>query len=305
MAEINDKLRVGVIGLGSAGHAMVKALSANHELSIFDRDAGKYKNFDAELSSTVNIVESARELAASVQVIIFCLPTPEASLSVAKSIKDVIRAGSWVVESSTVRPEDVDALQNILSPAGVSVIDAAIIGGIHNLEAGNGVFLVGAIENAAGEVGRMLQDISAEIFFLERQGDGMRAKLVANAVSHTAYVLLLEAGALAASQNIPMSTFVRLMERESGLLRPLTHRFAGRLKHKDFAGGMSTTNARKDSALILDSARDLGVPLFAISAAHVAYDLAIAEGFGSLDYAAIGKLWERWLDISYFPDEGE
>ena len=57
----------------------------------------------------------------------------------------------------------------------------------------------------------------------------MRAKLVANAVSHSAYVLLLEAAALAVAQDIPLPVFYRLMERESGLMRPLTHRFGERL----------------------------------------------------------------------------
>jgi 3-hydroxyisobutyrate dehydrogenase-like beta-hydroxyacid dehydrogenase len=102
---------------------------------------------------------------------------------------------------------------------------------------------------------------------------------------------------------VPLSVFHRLLERESGLLRPLTHRFGERLREHDFAGGMSIANARKDSALILDAARDLGVPLFATSAAHNVYELAMREGLGTLDYASIGTLWEKWLGISFARDQ--
>jgi len=52
----------------------------------------------------------------------------------------------------------------------------------------------------------------------------MRAKFVANAVSRTVYVVLAEAAAVAAAQQIPMDVFYRLMARESGLMRPLKHR---------------------------------------------------------------------------------
>ena len=202
-------------------------------------------------------------------------------------------------------PEDVEALHEVLGPVGAVVIDAAIIGGVHKLAKGQGVFLIGLPEQEAGLAGETLRSISEEIFFLNGRGDGMRAKLVANAVSHTTYVLLLEAAALAAAQNIPMSVFTRLMERESGLMRPLKHRFAERLRAKDFSGGMSTINARKDSNLILETARSLDIPLFAIPAAHTAYEIAVAEGLGSQDYASMGQLWEKWLDTTYFNEESD
>jgi hypothetical protein len=44
------------------------------------------------------------------------------------------------------------------------------------------------------------------------------------------------------------------------------------------------------------------VPLFAIAATHSVYEIAVAEGLGSLDYASMGRLWEKWLRIS-FTDE--
>ncbi|OGA38482.1 MAG: hypothetical protein A3G24_13270 [Betaproteobacteria bacterium RIFCSPLOWO2_12_FULL_62_13] len=62
---------------------------------------------------------------------------------------------------------------------------------------------------------------------------------------------------------------------------------------------MSTANARKDSALILDMARELGVPVFAISAAHTAYEIAMREGLERNDYSAVSKLWERWVGVRF------
>lgn len=290
---------IGIIGLGNAGQALAKALSGEHVLHLFDRAPGQAEQAAGLCAKIPVIAATAADCAATADLLLLSLPTPEASRVVAGQIADAIRPGALVVETSTVRPEDIEDIHAILSPKGATLIDAAVIGGVHKLAAGKGVFLVGPPEAEVGAVAAVLGGIAEEIFFLKERGDGMRAKLVANAVSHTAYVLLLEAGALAAAQNIPLDVFQRLMERESGLLRPLTHRFGERLRNGDFAGGMSTINARKDSGLIIDTARALGVPLFSIPATHAAYEIAVGEGLGELDYASMGRLWENWLGIDF------
>lgn len=290
---------VGIIGLGNAGQALAEALSGEHTLTLFDRDPDQCTHGAERCATAPDIAASAVECAGKADILLLSLPTPEASLAVGEQISGALRPGTVVVETSTVRPEDIEALNSVVAPQGATVIDAALIGGVHKLAAGRAVFLVGLPEGEAGVAGQVLRSIAEEIFFLNGRGDGMRAKLVANAVSHTAYVLLLEAGALAAAQNIPLDVFRRLMERESGLLRPLTHRFGERLRKGDFEGGMSTINARKDSALIIDTARTLGVPLFAIAATHSVYEVAVGEGLGSLDYASMGRLWEKWLGIDF------
>lgn len=281
---------------------MLQALSAHSSICVHDRDASRIRNLSGDCVHAPVLAESAAELARDSEVIILSLPTPEASLSVAQEIREAIGASTTVIECSTVAPQDVEALHGLLSPSGARVIDAPLVGGVRKLAEGKAVFLIGATEAGAGSAGAVLKSISEEAFFMGERGSGMRTKLIVNSVAHAVYVVLMEAGALAAAQDVPLSVFQRLLERESGLLRPLTHRFGERLRHHDFAGGMSTANARKDSALILDAARDLEVPLFATSAAHEVYELAIREGLGTLDYSSIGRLWEKWLGISFAQD---
>jgi 3-hydroxyisobutyrate dehydrogenase-like beta-hydroxyacid dehydrogenase len=82
-------------------------------------------------------------------------------------------------------------------------------------------------------------------------------------------------------------------------MRPLEHRMQERMRNADYAGGMSVANARKDSILALETAQDLGVPLFATSAAHTPYEIAEQLGYGELDYAALARLWESWCDLQF------
>lgn len=299
MNAASGEPRIGLIGLGNAGAALLQALSAHFPVYVHDRDASLFADVSAPCRHAPILAASAADLAAAADIIILSLPTPTASLSVAREIVDRLGPGKTVVESSTVSPEDVEALHGLLSPSGARVIDIPLVGGVHKLAEGQAVFLVGASEAEAGSAGEVFRRIAGEIFFLGARAAGMRTKLIVNGVAHAVYVVLMEAGALAAAQDIPMDTLYRILERESGLMRPLTHRFGERLLAHDFSGGMSTANARKDSALVLDTARQLGVPLFATAAAHSVYELAMREGLAGQDYASIGTLWEKWLGFVF------
>lgn len=287
--------RLGIIGFGQVGQAMAGVLTQSHAVSIFDLRTEQCRTHPLVEEGKVKLMSSATALVDSSDIVIFCLPTPEASREVAAQIAGAMRPGLVVMETSTVAPQDVLALDGLLSPGGARVVDTAVIGGIHALSNGQAVFLVGAAEDDSGPVAGVLQRLAAEIFYLNRQGGGMRAKLVANAVSHGVYIVLAEAIAVGAAQDIPMDVIYRLLARESGLARPLTHRIGERFLKGNFAGGMSTANARKDSKLFLETAHELNVPVFAMQAAHSVYEIAASEGLAADDYAIVATLWEKWL----------
>jgi 3-hydroxyisobutyrate dehydrogenase len=92
-----------------------------------------------------------------------------------------------------------------------------------------------------------------------------------------------------------------LTEPDAGLMRPLTHRLQERVFGGDYEGGMPMEAALKDSRLALELAQATGVPLFGILAAHTPYEIAVADGLGREDYAALARLWERWTGRSLSP----
>ena len=292
----HDKQTVGLIGLGNAGMAFAQSLMRKFEVIGYDRDPEKCNHARA---AGITSVSSAGEVSQRCNIIILSLPTPAASLSAASELAQGHLKERLIIESSTVGPHDIENLQAAVSLAGATVMDAAIVGGVHKLSAGQTTFLVGG-SKADFERGRpVLESASEEIFYLGEAGSGMRAKLVNNAIAHTTMVMLLEGAALAVKAGVPIDVFYKLMRRESGLTRPLTHRFGERILEQNFDGGMTTANARKDSALALELARELGVPTFTMQASHTVYEIAASQGLDRLDYASISKLWENWSGISF------
>jgi 3-hydroxyisobutyrate dehydrogenase-like beta-hydroxyacid dehydrogenase len=145
--------------------------------------------------------------------------------------------------------------------------------------------------------------MAASIMHLGPAGAGMGAKIVVNAVLHAVMVVLIEAGAMATKLGLPMQTLAEILKREEGLMRPLTHRVQERIMHGNYAGGMSVSNARKDSTLALATAQELGIPLHAILASHTPYEIAEALGLGQLDYASLATLWEQWTGVQFAATE--
>lgn len=292
--------KVGLVGLGNAGLALATPVARKFPVVGFDSSEARCKLARA---AGVAIAANVRAVAEQCSILMLCLPNPSISRTVLTEIGTAALERKLIMENSTVGPEDIAAMLRIVEPAKARVIEAAILGGVQKLAAGQGTFLVGAADADFAEAKPVLDSAAQKIFHLGPLGNGMRAKLVCNGVSHAVMVVLIEAAALAAAQGIPMETFYELMRRDSGLTRPLTHRFKERIMRQDFEGGMTIANAHKDSALILEVARELGVPLFATAAAHTPYEIALSEerrgGLAVKDYASISKLWERWAGVSF------
>ena len=287
---------IGLIGLGQAGTSLASALLRKFSIIGYDQNR---ERCDIARDAGVQIETSSAAVSDSCEIVLLSLPTPLASRSAATELAKGKLKGRLIIETSTVSPEDIDWLLAFFSPYEASVMDAAIVGGVHKLADGKTTFLVGGSINDVALAKPVLDAAAEEIFHLGLAGSGMRAKLINNAIAHTTMVMLLEGAALAVKAGVPIDLFYKLMARESGLLRPLTHRLGERVMGQSFDGGMNTANARKDSALAIEFANKMGVPLFTMQASHSVYEMAVSEGLGGLDYASISKLWERWLGVSF------
>ncbi len=291
-----DHGSVGVVGLGNMGLALATRLRASVEVFGHDLSA---ERVDAAGERGIRTGELA-ELAAACETVVLSLPAPAASRQVATTLAAAGGAVRWVVETSTVTPDDVRAVTEILGPD-IAVVDAAILSGVAAMESGNAGLLISGSDDAVQAVDPLLQAITSKRQYVGTSGAAMATKVVNNAVAHTVMVLLLEAVALADAAKVDLDTLVAVLSSEDGgLVRPLTHRVAERVRASDYGGGMPLEAARKDSVLALSLGQSLGVPLFTIPASHTAYEIAMTRGdWDREDYAVIARLWEEWGKTSF------
>jgi len=283
---------VGLCGLGNMGHAIAGRLALKYRVLGLDTDPARLAAaVDAHRVEPLDAITGFAET----RVVLLSLPSPAVSVAVAEQLAEVLQPGSVVVETSTVNPSDIARTARVLRDRDVRLVDAAILSGVAQMASGVATLLLGGEGADLDLVQPYLAPLASTSTRFGPLGAGMAAKVINNAVAHAVMVVLAEAGALAAATGVPRGRLVELLAHpEAGLLRPLTHRFAERVLHGDYGGGMPTEAARKDSTLALAMAQETGVPLFAVQAAHTVYELAVADDLGRLDYASIAGLWERW-----------
>lgn len=284
--------KVAVYGLGNMGYPIARRLAQHFSIQVADLDAARVERARAELSA--ESIGDGGDLA-NTRVVILSLPSPKASLAVLRQIAPHLPSDAVVVETSTVNPEDMQASAAALASTSIRIIDASVMAGVSQMESGDAMLLVGGDPEAVEQCAAVLNAIAPRQVNFGGLGAGAAAKVINNAVAHAVMVVVAEAGSMATAAGVDCDKLVQLLsDSRMGLHRPLTYRYAQRIKQGDYDGGMPLDAARKDSVLALALSQNLGVPLFAIQASHSVYEMAAAAGYGRDDYAAIAKLWSDW-----------
>lgn len=287
-----DKRKVAVYGLGNMGYLVAERVANNFQVSVFDINEEAVTKAVTVFGAT-SIKTPAQ--VAGVGFVVLCLPTPAISLSVLQDIAPHLSRETVIIETSTVNPYDIEASARFLAPYGLSIIDASILAGVSQMEAGTASLLLGGNQASIEAAQSVLDSIAEKQIYFGELGTGAAAKVINNAVAHAVMVVVAEAGAMATAGGVDVKKLIGLLsDQQMGLHRPLTYRYADRVINGDYEGGMPLMAARKDSQLALSLAQSQGVPLFAIQSCHTVYELGVAQGYEREDYAAIAKLWADW-----------
>jgi len=287
-----SRKQVAMYGLGNMGYLVAERIARQCSLRVSDLDPDRVRRAGAELGAAPI---GGPQDAAQADAVVLCLPSPAASRAVLEQIGPHLAAGTVVIETGTVNPDDVRAGAQMLAPHGARLIDASIMAGVSQMQAGAAMLLLGGDEAAIADCRDVLDAIAPRQIHFGPAGAGAAAKVINNAVAHAVMVVVAEAGSLATAAGVSCDKLVGLLsDPQMGLHRPLTHRYAERVMQGNYAGGMPLDAARKDSTLALQLAQSLGVPLFAIQGSHTVYEIAAAAGYGRDDYAAIARLWADW-----------
>ena len=130
MSEISTATPVGFIGLGVMGKSMARNLiKAGFKVVLYNRSGAAVD----ELAGIGGIAAaSPADLAARAEIICLCVPdTPdvEAVLFGAKGVASAVKAGSVVIDFSTISSKATAGFAERLKQAGVAMLDSPVSGG--------------------------------------------------------------------------------------------------------------------------------------------------------------------------------
>ncbi len=289
---MNHTKKVAVYGLGNMGYPIAERIGRHFAVKVADLATAQVERARSAFGA---VAIQGPDDVADVDVVVLSLPSPSISQAILRQIAPRLPKRAVVVETSTVNPDDIRAGGALLAPHGLEIVDASVLAGVAQMEAGTASLALGGSPEAIARVQDVLDAITPKQIYFGASGAGAAAKVINNAVAHAVMVVVAEAGSMATAAGVSTEKLIALLsDKQMGIHRPLTYRFADRIVNGDYAGGMPLDAARKDSQLALALAQSLGVPLFAIQGSHSVYDMAACAGYGRDDYAAIAKLWADW-----------
>ena len=209
---------VAVVGTGRMGGSMARAIAAaGHPLIVQNRTRDRAEALAAELGARV--AGSPAEAASLADVTITMLSDDaavEAAFTGTGGLVEGARAGTVLVDSSTVRPDTIRSLEGAVRATGAGLLDAPVSGSVGLAASGQLTLMVGGDAADLERARPALEPLAKAIFHLGPLGSGAAMKLAVNTVIFGLNGAVAEALVLAESAGVDLDDGLRRPDRQRG-----------------------------------------------------------------------------------------
>ncbi len=210
-------LKVGFIGLGNVGGKLAGSLLRNGvDLTVRDLDATAAQPF---LDAGAKWADSPRDLAAQVDVVITCLPSPAASAAVMEADNGVLGAlgaGQIWAEMSTTDKDEVLRIGDLVRATGASPVDCPVSGGCHRAATGNIAIFAGCERPTFETILPLLTTMGRRVLHTGELGSASVLKVVTNYLATANLLSLCEALVTAKVAGMDLNTTYEAIRISSG-----------------------------------------------------------------------------------------
>lgn len=291
---MNNRLRVGQVGLGIMGGAFAKHLrAAKFDLSGFDLD----KQACAALKARGGMpAKSAAAVARACNVIITSLPSIKA-MEAAFFGKDGIaagaRRGTIVIEASTMPLEVKHDIRERCAKKGVIVLDCPISGTGAQAAAKDISVYASGDAAAVKRCDAVFKGFARSMHYCGEFGNGSKLKFIANLLVTIHNLSAAEAMVMGLKSGLDLNLVYKVIQDGAGTSRMFEVRGPMMIKNDYRAATMKCDVYQKDIDIIGDfaAANQIPTPLFEASKAY--YSAALSQGMAKQDTGAVCAVLER------------
>ena len=286
-------MKLGFVGLGIMGKPMAEnLLAAGYSVTAYTRTTSKLDDLAEKGGAKAG---SAAEAAAASDVTITMLPdSPDVELVALGEggVLEGARPGSVYVDMSTISPAVAGKVAEAAAERGVDALDAPVSGGDRGAKEGTLSIMVGGKEEALDRVRPVLEVMGGRITYMGPPGSGQATKLCNQAICVLNILAACEGLMLGAASGLDLD---RLLEAVTGgaagswMLSNLGPKMAAR----DFAPGFFVRLQQKDLRLVMETARDLNLPMPGTALVHQLFAAIEAEGGGEDGTQALVRALEK------------
>lgn len=285
-------MHYGYIGLGNLGANCAACLiKAGFQVTVFDLNPALAERL---VAMGARLANSAEDLAASVDHVLTCLPSPTVSEKVLRVILPQMKPGATWLEMSTLGREDVLALGALAAASGVRMLELPVTGGVHLAAQGKITMLAGGDKDLFDLHRPAMAAMGDKIFHMGPLGSSSIIKVITNMLAFIHLKATSEALMLAKRGGLDLGQAWHAIAASSG--NSFVHETEGALiLNGSYDIAFNIDLALKDLGFALGFGKEFGVPLDLASMTNQTYIAAKAAYGGEAQSPMIAKLLEDLL----------
>jgi 3-hydroxyisobutyrate dehydrogenase len=282
--------RIGFLGLGTMGAAMAANLArAGFAVTAWNRSPDRAPELD---DLGVQRAATPADVARIAEIVVVCVsdtPDVEAVLFADAGLAAGARAGSLVIDCSTISPSATRDFAARLAERQVALVDAPVSGGSEGAQKATlTIFCGGSVEDVE-RARPVLEAMGKTITHVGPSGAGQAVKAVNQVILAGTYLGVAEGIVLAIKAGLDVEQVAEALGGGAAQSWVLANR-SGRMLANDYPLGFKVALHRKDLGIALDLAREMGAEL---PVAELAADLEtelIGKGHADEDMSALARI---------------
>ncbi len=295
---MSDSLKIGYIGLGLMGKSIARnILKANFPLVVHNRSQAAV----AELVSEGAVAaRSPAEVASQVDIVFTNLPdTPDVEL-VALGEHGIIHGahpGLIFVDNSTIKPAAARHIADVMAQIGVQCLDAPVSGGDIGARQGTLAIMVGGPAEALETVQPVFAAMGKTVTHVGAAGAGQIAKAANQIMVAAQMVAMAELLVFAKKTGADPQKVVEAIKGGAAQCWTLDVK-PPRLFKGNRSPGFKASMQAKDLNIIMETAREYGVPLPSAAVDSQLYNAMLQLDMANLDNSAVLGVIELLSNVS-------
>ncbi len=261
-------MKAGVIGLGDMGSGLAKNLiSAGFETAGFDLDDGRMAAF-RDMGGRA--ASSAADVGATADVVFVMVMNGAQARAVilGEGLASTMKPGGVVVLTATIKANEASAIAEDLAPSGLAFVDSPVSGGFPGAQSGTLTLMAAGPDAVLDDITPLLKAVGKTVHRVGTEpGMGQTVKACLQSLIGSIFSATFEASVLAAKAGVSGQVLYDVFST-SGAGCGVANTALENIIDRKFEGtGSGIGTMHKDLTIVVDMARDLGVPLFTASTA--------------------------------------
>lgn len=290
-------LRVGYIGLGLMGKAIARnILKAGFPLTVHNRSQAAVDELVAEGATSAS---SPKEVAEQVDIIFTNLPDSPDVEKVVLGENGIIHGahdGLIFIDNSTIKPASARMIAEKLKEKNVFALDAPVSGGDIGAKNGTLTIMVGGEASAVEKSMPVFQAMGKTVTHVGESGAGQVAKAANQIMVAAQMVAMAELLVFSKKAGVDPKKVVEAIKGGAAQCWTLDVKPA-RLFEGNRKPGFKAYMQLKDMNIVLDTAREYGIPISATEKNTEFFQRMIDEGMRELDNSAVVGVVEKLAGV--------